>query len=116
MKIECERSLDELARIVDATDAFFKSHGVDESLRLKVDLCIEELFVNMVQHNAGARHHISIEFRSLTDGIEVCLLDRDAERFDPTAEEFADLQSPLAEREPGKLGLYLGMKMVDARH
>lgn len=116
MKIECKRSLSELSRIVDRTASFFESHDIDDSLRLKVDLCIEELFVNMVQHNANTQAEILIEFKKLDDGIEVCLIDCDTERFDPTAEEFADLRSPLAERDPGKLGLYLVMKMVDSIH
>ena len=59
---------------------------------------------------------ILIEIESQGDGVRVSLTDFDVERFDPHDAPSVDVNAPLAEREPGGLGLYLVMKMADAIH
>ena len=43
MKKTYPRNFDQIARIVDDTARFFAQHNIDSSLRMKVDLSIEEL-------------------------------------------------------------------------
>ena len=114
MKKTYTRSIDELQEIVTDTERFFERHGVDDSLRMKVDLTIEELFVNMVKYNTESDRNIEIEMRPIDGGIEVSLTDFDVERFDPTDIPEVDVNAPLAERTPGGLGLYLVLKMADS--
>ncbi|MGD8358425.1 MAG: ATP-binding protein [Lysobacterales bacterium] len=116
MKNRYKRSFDEIARIVDDTDRFFSEQGIDESLRMKVDLSIEELFVNMVTYNTESNKDILVEMRPIDGGIEVSLTDFDVERFDPTVAPGVDTDAPLSERTPGGLGLYLVLKMADSIH
>lgn len=116
MRQRYQRSFDELRRIVADTERFFAEHGIDEGLRTPVDLCIEELFVNMVTYNTETTERILLEIRPADGGVEVGLTDFDVERFDPTEGGDADVDLPLAERTPGGLGLYLVMKMVDSIH
>lgn len=116
MRKEYERSFDEISRIVDDTEKFFSSNGIDVSLRTAVDLCIEELFVNMVNYNTETDAMILIEMHTMGKGIQVSLTDFDVERFDPTVLHEVDIDAPLAERTPGGLGLYLVLKMVDSIH
>ena len=116
MKRAYGRTLDELENIVRDTGQFFDEQGVDAALRLKVDLSIEELFVNMVNYNTETSEPVRIEWRRLEKGIEVCLTDTDVDRFDPTAQREVDVESPLADRIPGGLGLYLVLKMADSIH
>lgn len=111
-----KRSFDELARIVADTGEFFAAQGIDESLRMKVDLSLEELFVNMVTYNTETKQEILVEMRPIDGGIEVCLTDRDVERFDPTIIRSVDIDAPASERTPGGLGLYLVLKMADSIH
>ncbi len=40
----------------------------------------------------------------------------DVERFDPRAGPVVDVTAPLEDREPGGLGLYLVLMMVDSIH
>jgi anti-sigma regulatory factor (Ser/Thr protein kinase) len=47
------------------------------------------------------------------NGVEVCLVDRDVERFDPTAAPDADVSLSLDERVPGGLGLHLIRRLTD---
>jgi len=116
MKVELKRSFGEIARIVGVTEAYFLSAGVDSNLRTAVDLCIEELFVNMVSYNKETDSNIDLEMNAIEGGIEVSLTDYDVERFDPTERGEADVDAPLENRTPGGLGVYLVLKMVDSIH
>lgn len=116
MRNRYERSFAELSRIVGDTEKFFASEGIDPSLRTAVDLCIEELFVNMVNYNTETQALILLEMQALEQGVQVSLTDFDVERFDPTQAGDVDIDAPVAERVPGGLGLYLVLKMVDSIH
>ena len=116
MKKTYRRSLDEIAAIVADTGRFFAEAGIDESLRMKVDLSLEELFVNMVAYNTETDREIEVEMRPIEGGVEVSLTDHDVERFDPTIAREVDVDAPLSERTAGGLGLYLVLKMADSIH
>jgi anti-sigma regulatory factor (Ser/Thr protein kinase) len=110
------RSFDQIARIVADTERFFAAEHIDPSLRMKVDLSLEELFVNMVTYNTETDRDIQLEMRPVKGGLEVSLTDYDVERFDPTIVREVDIDAPLAERTAGGLGLYLVLKMADSIH
>jgi anti-sigma regulatory factor (Ser/Thr protein kinase) len=116
MKKEYKRSFDEIQTIVDDTERFFEEESIDPSLRMKVDLSIEELFVNMVTYDTETDRPILIEMNPIDNGIEVSLTDFDVEPFDPTRPRDVDIDLPLTERNPGGLGLYLVLKMADSIH
>lgn len=116
MKKTYPRNFDQIGHMVEDTEQFFADHGIDTSLRMKVDLALEELFVNMVTYNTESDHDILVEMRPIAGGIEVSLTDFDVERFDPTAAPGVDVDAALEERTPGGLGLYLVLKMADSIH
>lgn len=116
LKKEYKRSFDEIQNIVADTERFFDEHGIDPSLRIKVDLSLEELFVNMVTYDTETDRNILIEMEPIENGIEVSLSDFDVEPFDPTQPRNVDIDAPLSERSPGGLGLYLVLKMADSIH
>ena len=111
-----KRSLAALQDIVAATDEFFAQHGIDDSIRVPVDLSIEELFVNMVKYNHGTNHDILLQLASSGNGVEVSLTDFDVDPFDPTRVPPVDVDAPIERRSPNGLGLYLVSKMVDSIH
>lgn len=114
MQRKYSRSFDQIQEIVADTEQFFAANNIDESLRMKVDLSLEELFVNMVNYNTETDRDILIEMNAIEGGIEVSLTDFDVERFDPTLAPDVDIDAPLAVRSPGGLGLYLVLKMADS--
>lgn len=116
MQRKFKRSFDEIKNIVAMTESVFHELGMKPDLRNVVDLATEELFVNMVTYNTESNEDILIEMLPHELGLEVRLTDYDVERFDPTRAASVDIDSPLAERTPGGLGLYLVMKMVDSIH
>lgn len=110
------RSLDELKNIVGFTDEFFTAGDIDPGMRYLVDLCVEELFVNMITYNKETLSDILIEMRPHRDGVEVSLTDYGVDRFDPRDVEPVDVNAPLEQRTPGGLGLYLVLKMAKSIH
>jgi serine/threonine-protein kinase RsbW len=110
------RSLDDINNIVSFTDEFFAQNDIDASLRYIVDLCVEELFVNMVTYDTETEEEILIEMNPHEHGAEVSLTDFDVNRFDPRDINPVDVNAPLEQRTPGGLGLYLVLKMVNSIH
>jgi serine/threonine-protein kinase RsbW len=110
------RDLRELSNIVAFTDQLFAEEGIDSSMRNIVDLCVEELFVNMVKYNNETRAEILIEMYVHNGGVKVSLTDYDVDRFDPREVPAVDVDAPLEDRAPGGLGLYLVLKMADSIH
>jgi anti-sigma regulatory factor (Ser/Thr protein kinase) len=110
------RHLGELKNIVAFTDRFFTQENAAASVRYIVDLCVEELFVNMVTYNTETAADILIEMQTNGHGVKVSLTDYDVERFDPREAGNVDIDAPLEQRTPGGLGLYLVLKMVDSIH
>ncbi len=113
---EFSRSFDELKNIVEFTHDYFDQESIDVGLRHTVDLCVEELFVNMVSYNKETDANIRIDIGPHEHGIEVSLTDYDVDRFDPRDAKPVDVDAPLETRTPGGLGLYLVLKMADAIH
>ena len=116
MQRKFKRSFDEIKNIVAMRESVFHELGMKPDLRNVVDLATEELFVNMVTYNTESNEDILIEMLPHALGLEVRLTDYNVERFDPTRAASVDIDSPLEERSPGGLGLYLVMKMVDSIH
>jgi serine/threonine-protein kinase RsbW len=116
MKQKFNRSFAELKNIVTMTETLFREEGLQPGLRNVVDLATEELFVNMVTYNTESDKDILIQMSPHAHGVEVSLTDYDVDRFDPTVTGPIDIDTPLDERTPGGLGLYLVLKMVDSIH
>jgi len=116
MKRKFGRQLGELTNIVAFTDRFFAQENAAPSVRYIIDLCVEELFVNMVTYNTETTADILIEMDTNGQGVKVSLTDYDVERFDPRDAGNVDIDAPLEQRTPGGLGLYLVLKMVDSIH
>lgn len=111
-----KRDFNELQKIVAFTEDFFAREHIDNKLRHVVDLCLEELFVNMVKYNVETSEDILVELAVAGDGVEVSLTDYNVERFDPRQMGPVDIDAPLEARTPGGLGLYLVMKMATSIH
>ena len=108
-----KRSIESVAEIYRFSEDIMSAANTDESIRFPVHLAMEELFVNLVSYNPGARRDILIEVEIAGSGVAVTITDHDAAEFDVTKERTVDTAASLRERKPGGLGLHLVQHMVD---
>ena len=112
MQLILNRDLTEIPRIVSATRAYFSEAHIPDSLAPAVDLATEELFVNIVRHGSGRDDKIRLQMEATADGVAVTLIDPGSEPFDPRELPPVDINAPLAQREPGGLGIHLVKQLV----
>jgi serine/threonine-protein kinase RsbW len=108
-----KRSIDSVADIYGFSEDIMSAAEIDEAVRFTVHLALEELFVNLVSYNPGARQDILIEVETANRGVAVTITDEDAAEFDVTEKRSVDTAASLRERKPGGLGLHLIQRMVD---
>lgn len=104
-----KRSFDELEAIFA-----FTRENMNEELARTVDFVLEELFTNVVKYGKQSDSPVRIDIVRVAGGVEVTLIDADAEPFDVTQAPEADIHLPLEQRKPGGLGIHLIRKMVDS--
>jgi serine/threonine-protein kinase RsbW len=78
-----------------------------------LNLALEELFTNTLQHGGckGLLAAIEIRLKRVTDGIQVEFADRGM-AFNPASAPPPDLTSPLQQRSIGGLGIHLVRKIM----
>lgn len=113
MRRSFERSFSALGAVFESISRFFEREGIDAGHRQVVDLAVEELFTNFVKYNPESPHRILMELSRDDVELAIVLTDFEAEPFDITALPEVDVDRPLAEREPGGLGIHLIREMMD---
>jgi anti-sigma regulatory factor (Ser/Thr protein kinase) len=108
------RDYEALEDLFSFTSDAFGEQGIDERLRPTVDFVLEELFTNVVKYGGNTGPAVRVELAPTPGGVEVTVIEDDAERFDPTAGPAVDVTKPLEARGPGGLGLHLIRKLVDS--
>jgi sigma-B regulation protein RsbU (phosphoserine phosphatase) len=103
-------SLDPMFRFIGD---FLEARSLPAELHGPVAFIVEELFTNFVKYNQGGRHDISLSLGHAPDRLTVRLTDFEVESFDPTQAPAVDVDKPLADRQPGGLGLHLVRQMAD---
>jgi phosphoserine phosphatase len=109
-----ERRFDAIPALVEFTAGAFARMALDARLLPRVDLAVEELFTNMVKYGAGSDAAVQIRLQPIEGGVELTMIDRDVEPFDVTRSREVDIDKPIADREPGGLGLHLIRRMADS--
>ncbi len=113
MEMACKRELGSLENIFAFINTFVLEHHLSEATSYALGLAIEEIYVNMVRYNLGNPNDIMIQLRADQDKVVVTLTDSDVEPFDITKFTPKSLDRPLAEREPGGLGIHLVRAFMD---
>lgn len=107
------RDVDNLSEIYRYVEDIMAAGNIDDSVRFPIHLAMEELYVNLVTYNPGARRDILIEVEIVNQGVTITITDHDAAEFDVTKQRGVDTSASLQERKPGGLGLHLIQHMVD---
>ena len=107
----------ELERLAEAFDDFADRHQVSDPARFQLQLCLEEMVLNVINYgfDDDAEHEIHIDFDFQIDSrtITVNILD-DGRRFDPLTEvPEPDIDAKLEDRTVGGLGVHFVRTFMD---
>ena len=112
--VTIETRLEELTRLTEVVENLGEQDNWSPALVGKVNLLLEELAMNTINHgHDGGLHEISITFNSTDDALTIDIVD-DGKPFDPlTDAPMPDVNAPLHERPIGGLGVFLVRKLMD---
>ena len=107
----------ELERLTAAFDEFAERHQVADEARFQLQLCLEEMVLNVINYGFedGAEHEIHVDFEFQIDSrvVTVNILD-DGRRFDPLTEvPEPDIDAKLEDRTVGGLGVHFVRRFMD---
>lgn len=108
-------SLDALGTLFQRLARACQHAGFTASERLRVELVLEEVFTNTVDHGyanplEACRHAVSVALRALPGELHITYSDA-AKPFNPVTASTPALDLPVAQRRVGGLGLVLLAKM-----
>ena len=107
------RDLAALDGLFALLEAFCEQQGLGGASALALKLVTEELFTNLVRHDAGGGEDVVLRLERADDRVVVTLVGEDAAPFDPAEVPPVDPRTPLAERRAGGLGLHLVRSLVE---
>lgn len=111
--IEISSDLSELPRLVDFIERFAESQDAAAPLVMQLNLALEEIVTNVIQHGYGERPgKIRVWLERDGDRVHATVTD-EAPAYDPFGAAEPDLTSPVEEREVGGLGVHLVREFAD---
>lgn len=113
MEKRFKRTIEQLDEIFAFVSGFVARHSLSEAIAFKLNLVIEEVFVNMIEHNPGSQSEVLIDLTRDGGRLVISMTDFDVEPFDITKAGEYGSDRPLEERPVGRLGIHLVRKMVD---
>ena len=107
----------ELERLAEAFDDFADRHQVSDRARFQLQLCLEEMVLNVINYgfDDDAEHEIHVDFDFQIDSrtITVNILD-DGRRFNPLTEvPVPNIDAKLEDRTVGGLGVHFVRTFMD---
>ncbi len=115
MKRSYKNKLSELDSLREDLECFFETNDIGEDVRYAVNLCLEEILTNIVSYGYKDRreHGIDLDLTKAEDFLVAVVRD-DGIPFDPLKYSARrELDSSLADRSIGGLGIHILKKFMD---
>lgn len=112
--VTVETRLEELTRLTEAVENLGEEDNWSPALVGKINLVLEELAINTINHgHDGGLHEISFTFSATEDALTIEMVD-DGKPFDPLSDApIPDVNAPMHERPIGGLGVFLVRTLMD---
>ena len=101
--------IEKLDEVTAFIDAFLEEHDCPMKIQMQIDLCLEEMFVNIAHYAYPAEILVSESGGTVT----ITLIDSGLP-YDPLKKEDPDITLGAEERQIGGLGIFLVKKNMDA--
>jgi len=111
---EFSRDLQSLGSVFEMLKQFSSLHLLSDEVSFALQLCMEELFTNMVKYRRKNRNRIKIVLHYRDNAVTVSMIERDVEPFDITKYGAYDSAASLDQRPVGGLGIHLIRKFMDS--
>ena len=114
MSVVLENNLEELSVLTQMLQAFLRPYQMPSGALYALELCLEEILVNIVSYayDDDESHEIHFKVDVDTEMIAMKFID-DGRPFNPLAAEKMATSNPLVERGEGGLGINFVRKMRD---
>lgn len=114
--LELANRVEEFRKVNPWLEEIWRENELPEEWMFDVEVALEELIANTISYGykeeAEEGEVIRVEFRLRKRGVEVEVIDH-AAPFDPTQAPPPDLESPLADRPIGGLGIHMVRELMD---
>jgi serine/threonine-protein kinase RsbW len=105
----------EIGRVHAWTEILASRHAIPENLRFAIDLCLEEVLANVIQHGYGraADRSMIVRFLIPQEGSFVFVVEDEGPRFNPLEAPELPALSPQGEIRIGGQGIRLLRRFAD---
>jgi anti-sigma regulatory factor (Ser/Thr protein kinase) len=111
-KLEIKASLGNLNKALDFINTELDKGGCLQDIREKIEVAVEEIFVNIADYAYGPDGGNAVISISVTDKIVIRFEDTGIP-YNPLDKQEPDLDKPPLERDIGGLGVFLVKKLMD---
>lgn len=111
--IQIEARVENLDELLDILRADMKKQGCPLDKQTVLEICAEEIFVNIASYAYGESIGYAFVHEEVSDGsISLCFCDQ-GKPYNPLAKEDPNIMLSAEERQIGGLGVYMVKNMMD---
>lgn len=115
--LSLEPTLEGLAKLSEGIDHWATEHGLTRGVLHTLQVSVEELVVNVINHGFDTPHRPPIDVTLTLNGAEICFtLEDQAKPFDPTQAPIPKKLSSLEDAPIGGWGIQLVREFSTAMH
>jgi serine/threonine-protein kinase RsbW len=113
VELTLDGTISELSRLAREIEQFCAAHRLGDDPAFQLNLVLEELFTNAVEHGgcAGVPHCVEIRLERADRAVRVEFRDRGIP-FNPLDAPLPNLDAPLSERAAGGLGVHFVRQLM----
>ena len=112
-ELEIAADVDKLSEVTEFVDSILEKNGCPIKVQMKIDLALEELFVNIAHYAyPDGEGTAKILTGANSEYVEITFIDSGVP-YDPLAKPDPDVTLSIEERQIGGLGIFLSKKLMD---
>jgi len=113
-EITIKNDLSEIEKLADAVDGFGKKNGLSGDMINDTNLALEEIVNNIISYAYGddKKHQITLSLNVKGSQLLLEVTD-DGKPFDPLSVPEPDIDTPIAKKKEGGLGIFLTRALMD---
>ena len=112
-ELEIAADVDKLSEVTEFVDSILEKNGCPIKVQMKIDLALEELFVNIAHYAyPDGEGTAKILVGANSECVEITFIDSGVP-YDPLAKPDPDVTLSIEERQIGGLGIFLSKKLMD---